>query len=141
MGFGRFVKHVLLPWTMYVDTVKNMRDEGSVVKGYKKTIKETYCEDMPITSHIYKAGKNDGKVAGYNEASQKYEEKLLKQADEFINQKKVFETERGAYEKLLDAYEKEINTLEQKVDKTEAENAYLQALLIRDRKLRRIASA
>ena len=37
---------------MYIDTVKNMIDEGSVIKGYKKTVKETCCEDMPITSHI-----------------------------------------------------------------------------------------
>lgn len=141
MGFGRFVKHVLMPGTIYVDIVRNTIDEGSVVEGYKKTIKEMYCEDMPITSHFYKAGKYDGKVDGYNEASQEYEEKLLKQADEFLNQKKVFEAERGAYETLLNEYEKEIYALEQKVDKTEAENAYLQALLIRDRKLRKIESA
>lgn len=54
MGFGWFVKHVLLPLTMYVDTVKNMIDEDSVVEGYKKTVKEFYCEDMPVTIHIYK---------------------------------------------------------------------------------------
>lgn len=53
MGFGRFVKHVLMPGTVYVDAVKNMIDEGSVVEGYKRTVKETYCEDIPITSHIY----------------------------------------------------------------------------------------
>lgn len=141
MGFGRFVKHVLVPGSVYNDIAKNTIYEGSVVGGFKRTLKEHYCEDMPITSHIYKAGKYDGKVEGYNEASKEYVEKLLKQADEFINQKKVFEKERDVYEALLDEYEKEIDALEQKVDKTEAENAYLQALLIRDRKLRKIASA
>lgn len=88
---------------------------------------------------FYQAGKYDGKVEGYEEASDEYEEKLLKQADEFLKQKQIFESERDAYEALLDEYETEIDDLSEKLDRTEAENEYLQQLLLRDRKLRRMA--
>ena len=35
MGLGRFIKHVLVPGTITMDFVKNMIDEGDIVKGYK----------------------------------------------------------------------------------------------------------
>lgn len=38
MGLGRFIKHVLVPGTITMDFVKNMIDEGDIVKGYKKSI-------------------------------------------------------------------------------------------------------
>lgn len=123
-----------------IDTVRNMVEERSMIKGVKRTAKEDWCEDNPITSRIYQAGKSDGKVEGYQEASDAYEDKLLKQADEFLNQKQIFESEREAYEALLDEYEAEINALAEKLDKTEAEKEYLQQLLLRDRKLRDMAS-
>lgn len=122
-----------------IDTVKNMVEEGSVIEGIKRTAKEDLCEDNPITSRVYQAGRYDGKVEGYEEASDEYEEKLLKQADEFLRQKKIYERERAAYEELLDEYEVEIDALSEKVNRTEAENEYLQQLLLRDRKLRRMA--
>ena len=122
-----------------IDTVKNMVEEGSVIEGVKKTVKEDWCEDNPITSRVYQAGKYDGKVEGYEEASHEYEEKLLKKADECLKQKQIFESERDAYEALLNEYETEIDALSEKLDRTEAENEYLQQLLLRDRKLRRMA--
>ena len=136
MGFGRFVKHVLIPGSNTVDMVKNMVDEGSVVEGYKKSIKQEFTEDNPLTSPIYKMGKFDGKKEGYTEASDEYEIKLLQQADEFLKQKKIFEEERDAYEKLLDEYESAIDELESKASRTEEENAYLQELLSRERRLK-----
>ncbi len=90
-----------------IDTIKNIADEGSLIEGVKRTVKEDYCEDNPITSTIYKSGKYDGRKEGYAEAS--------------------------------DEYEKEIAELSGKVNKTEAENEYLQQLLLKDRKLRKMA--
>lgn len=120
------------------DTVKNMVEEGSVIGGIKRTAKEDICEDNPITSRIYQTGKYDGQVEGYEKASNEYEEKLLKQADEFLKQKKIYENEREAYFNLLDEYEAEINSLSEKIKRTEGENEYLQQLLLRERKLRRM---
>ena len=121
-----------------VDTVRNIVDESSVIGGIKRTIKEDYSEDNLLTSAIYESGKYDGKKEGYREASNEYEVKLLEQADRFLEQKKIFENERGEYEKLLDTYETEINSLTEKVNRNEAENAYLQQLLLRDGELRKM---
>lgn len=65
--------------------------------------------------------------------------KLLEQADQFLAQSQSFERERDAYEALLDEYEAEIQKLTNKVNRTEAENEYLQNLLLRERQLLKIA--
>lgn len=124
-----------------IDTVKNIVDEGSVVDGIKRTVKEDVCEDNPVGKAIYEAGNYDGKIEGYNQASAEYEKKLLEQADLFLQQKKIYEDERDKYEELLDEYEEEIEKLEAKINKTQAEKEYLQELLLRDRKLRKLQSA
>lgn len=138
MGVGRFIKHVLIPSTYSIDMIKNMVDEGSIKEGLKRTIKENYTEDNPLTSAIYKSGKYDGKTEGYAEASEEYEKKLLDQADEFLSQTKIYEEEREKYEMLLDDYEVEIEALFEKTNKTELENEYLKQLLLRERKLRKM---
>jgi hypothetical protein len=117
-----------------------MAKERSVVEGFKRTVREDLCEDNPITSRVYQAGRYDGKVEGYEEASDEYESKLLKQADEFLKQQEIFDSERDAYEQLLDDYDAEINAFSEKLDRTEAENEYLQQLLLRDRESRKMAS-
>lgn len=122
-----------------IDTIKNIAGEGSLVEGVKRTVKEDFCEDNPLTRVIYKSGKYDGKIEGYDEASDEYEKKLLALADDFLKQSRIFESEKDAYEQLLDEYEKEIDELSEKVNRTEAENEYLQKLLLRDRKLRKMA--
>lgn len=124
-----------------IDTVRNIVEEGSIVDGYKKTLKEDICEDFPLTKAIYDVGTYDGAKTGYVQASAEYERKLLQQADKFLEQKKIYETERAKYEQLLDEYEAEIEKLESKVEKTEVEKAYLQELLLRERQLRKLVSA
>lgn len=136
MGLARFIKHILLPQTYPFDIVENMKKENDVVKGIKKTIKDDFTEDNPLTSVVYKAGKYDGKKEGYTEAAGEYEKKLLDQADKFITQKKIYENEMDQYESLLDEYEAAIVNLTEKVDRTTAENELLQELLLKDRKLR-----
>ena len=115
-------------------------DTGSLVEGVKRTVKEDCCEDNPITSVIYKSGKYEGKIEGYEEAPDEYEKKLLNQADEFLKKSHIFEGEKNADEQLLDEYEKKICELSEKINRTEVENKYLQQLLLRERKLRKIAS-
>ena len=123
-----------------IDTTKNVVDEGNLIEGLKRTAKEDYCEDNPLTKVIYESGKYDAKIEGYAEASEEYENKLLKQADELLKQTRIFESEKNSYEILLDEYEKEIYKLEEKINRTETENEYLQQLLLRERRLRKMAS-
>ena len=124
-----------------IDTIGNIIDEGSVVDGFKRTLKEDVCEDDPIGKAIYNIGKYDGKKSGYVKASEEYEKKLLEQADLFLKQKKIYEKEREQYEALLNEYEDEIERLEAKINKTEVEKEYLRELLIKDRQLRKLMSA
>lgn len=121
-----------------IDTLKNIVDEGAVVDGVKRTIKEDFCEDNPIGKVIYTIGEYDGQKSGYIQASTEYEEKLLKQADSFLEQQKVYESEKEKYEALLDEYEFEIERLKSKVSKTEEEQIYLQKLLHKENKLRKL---
>lgn len=139
MGIGRFL------WRStgvgrIIDTVKNVAEEGSIVDGVKRTVKEDICEDSLFGSCVYKTGIYDGKKEGYIQASAEYEKKLLEQADLFLNQKKDYKIEREKYEQLLDEYEKEIEQLEKKLNKSEKEKEYLQKLLLRERKLRKLTS-
>lgn len=137
MGFKRFIKRQV-PLLRTIDTVKNIVDEGSLVRGVKRTVKEDYCEDNPVTSAVYRAGKYDGKAEGYVEASEVYEAKLLDQAQKFLEQKELAKDQIDAYKNLLNDYEQMIDELSEKVDRTEEENAYLQQLLIVERQLKKL---
>ncbi|HAT4244898.1 TPA: hypothetical protein I9059_000025 [Clostridium perfringens] len=64
MGFKRFLKKSLIPGYELKSIVENVVTFG-VVDGLKEEFKETYLEDMPGISHVYNAGKYDGKKEGY----------------------------------------------------------------------------
>ena len=138
MGFIRFLMKQTIPGYSTVNTIKNIVDEGGVSGGLKRTLKEDFCEDNPITSTFYKIGKNDGKQEGYVEASKVYELKLRSLTEMFLNQKKVYDNQVGDYEMLLNDYEALIDELQQKYNRTQEENEYLNLLLINERNLRRI---
>jgi hypothetical protein len=140
MGLKRWAKHLLFPNTFMTDMTKNMTDEG-IVEGTKKSLKQEFCEDNPVTALIYKVGKSDGKVEGYAEASDVYEKKLFEQADLFLQEKKDFEKERGEYEALLDAYDKKINELQNNAEKTQTEKDLLQQLLLKERELKNMCES
>lgn len=124
-----------------IDTIRNVVDEGSVVDGVKRTVKEDLTEDNLIGKAIYDSGKHDGKKEGYVEASYEYEKKMIAQADEFLKQTRDFERERNEYEALLEEYEREIDELESKVNKTQVESQILQQLILRERSLKKLAGA
>ena len=93
MGLGRMI------WRStgigaIIDTTKNIINEGSLTKGIKRTLKEDFCEDYPVTKMVYELGECDGKVKGYEKALDEYESKLLKQADEFLKQTCILENQK-----------------------------------------------
>ena len=138
MGFIRFLMKQTIPGYSTVNTIKNIVDEGGVSGGVKRTLKEDFCEDNPITSTFYKIGKNDGKQEGYVEASKVYELKLRSLTEMFLNKKKVYDNQVADYEMLLNDYEALIDELQQKYNRTQEENEYLNLLLINERNLRKI---
>ena len=76
------------------DAAKKQKDSG---KSYgdclKQSIKETVCEDMPGTSHIYRTGHKDGKVEGTIEQAQRDKRKM-----EAMNE--AHEADRRRWEKI-----------------------------------------
>lgn len=140
MGVKRLLIHTLLPESRVVDGIKNIKSEGGIIEGYKKSINDE-IEDIKAVSPGYKLGVFDGKKEGYSEASDVYEKKLMEQADLFLNQIKDYKKVQDEYDKLLDEYEKEIQFLTEKNNKTEKEKEYLQELLDRERKLKRLKAS
>ncbi|MGV1065398.1 hypothetical protein [Clostridium perfringens] len=137
MGFKRFLKKSLIPGYELKSIVENVVTFG-VVDGLKEEFKETYLEDMPGISHVYNAGKYDGKKEGYEKASNEYEKKLIKQADEFLKQEKVFEIDRARYEQLIDEYEIYIDNMMNKSNMSNEEKDYMNQIMVIERKLKQL---
>ncbi|NGU53884.1 hypothetical protein G6Z29_11560 [Clostridium perfringens] len=137
MGFKRFLKKSLIPGYELKSIVENVVTFG-VVDGLKEEFKETYLEDMPGISHVYNAGKQDGKKEGYEKASNEYEKKLIKQADEFLKQEKVFEIDRARYEQLIDDYEIYIEEMMKKSNMSNEEKDYMNQIMVIERKLKQL---
>ena len=93
---------------------------------------------MPGISHVYNAGKYDGKKEGYEKASNEYEKKLIKQADEFLKQEKVFEIDRARYEQLIDDYEIYIEEMMKKSNMSNEEKDYMNQIMVIERKLKQL---
>ena len=139
MGFKRFLKKSFIPGYRLKNVVENVVTFG-VVDGLKEEFKETYLEDMPGTSHIYNAGKYEGKKEGYVKASNEYENKFIKQANEFLNQTKDITNQRDEYEQLLDDYGKYIDEMMQKDNLSEKEKDNMNQMMITERKLRGLST-
>ncbi len=137
MGFKRFLKKSLIPGYELKSIVENVVTFG-VVDGLKEEFKETYLEDMPGISHVYNAGKYDGKKEGYEKASNEYEKKLIKQANEFLKQEKVFEIDRARYEQLIDDYEIYIEEMMKKSNMSNEEKDYMNQIMVIERKLKQL---
>ena len=137
MGLLRLLKRTS-PNVLFHDLVKTTIEEKSLLKAYKRIIVETCCEDNPITSAIYKAGKRSGFKEGYECASNEYQQKLLQQADEFLAQKKILKENEEKYNALLDECEKEIERLKNENSKTKQECEYLKLLLKKQKKLKKM---
>ncbi len=137
MGLKRWLyRKVLGGWTS--DAIQNVFEERNLKQGILRTVKEDIAEDNPVTSAIYKMGKYDGTIDGYNDASKEYEIKLLKQADEFLNKEKDYLIERDNYESLLDECAAEIERLTNLAEKSEEDKAILGNLITKEAALRNL---
>ena len=101
MGGGMFTGHV-------VDALKKKNDTGKpFMDCLKESIGETIKEDMPGTSHLYQAGKCDGKIEGTGEQAQRDERKFQEIHNGHELDRKKWNEEKQQYEGLLDEIEKE----------------------------------
>lgn len=117
MSVYKFLKKVLIAATvpgatsMYV--VKQVSEHG-VAGACKEEIKET-----PVINLVYKMGKDDGKYEGkkegYEQASNKYEKKLLAQAKEFKKQQQNLKNNSDTKDALMKEYEAYIQEQEKAI--------------------------
>lgn len=135
MSFSRFLKMALIPGYNLFDITKKILERG-FTGGIKEKLQEE-MEDIPVISHVYNAGKYQGKKDGYNEASHVYEDKLLKQAEVFLAQTKDFESQKQDFEQLIDDYEKYIDEMSARDDLSVVENEYLHRIMLMERKLKK----
>lgn len=139
MGFKRFVKKSFVPFYNTRDMIDKVQTYG-FIEGIKEKLREDFLEDTPGISHIYNAGRYDGKIDGYVKASREYEQKLLDQAADFLNQKEVFEDQKQQYEHLLQAYEAYIDEMSAKEHLTNEEQNVLNQIMITERALSKLVS-
>ncbi len=118
MGFKRFLKKggllgLGVPGHL-IDAYKKQKETGkSYTDCLEDSVKETVCEDLPITSHLYSVGKKDGRKQGTAEQAKRDEKKI-----EVIN--KQHEEDRENWEKQDQQKDKLIDDLsEQKFGKSE----------------------
>ena len=64
-----------------IDALQKKKETGKSFNDcLKQSVKETFTEDLPGTSHIYNMGKKDGRVQGIVEQT-KRDERKMKQID------------------------------------------------------------
>ena len=80
MGFKRLIKKGLLGGAggmiegHIFDAIQKKKETGkSFRECLNESVKETFTEDMPGTSHVYQMGKNDGRKQGTEEQAKRDE--------------------------------------------------------------------
>lgn len=137
VGFKRFMKKSFVPFYNTKDMVDKIQTYG-FIDGIKEKMREDFLEDTPGISHIYNAGRYDGKIEGYVKASHEYEQKLLNQAETFLNQKEIFQDQKQQYEDLLQEYEAYIEKMSTKEHLTNEEQKTLNQIMITERALSKL---
>lgn len=70
---------------------KTRKNKKSFRKNLEASVKETFTEDLPGTSHIYNAGKFDGKKEGTVEQAMRDEKKMQELKDTHSQEKEEWE--------------------------------------------------
>lgn len=120
---GRGLSQVLVGWMPLVGNAINT----ATAAGLTEAVGWAAVTHFAQTNAMDKAKFSiEGMRAGYEAASDEYEEKLRKQAEEFIKQEKVTKEQMGEYNKLLNDYEEYIRKLEEENERLKAENVKLE---------------
>lgn len=80
MGLKRFIKKGLSGGFVtghLMDAVQKKENSGKpFLVCLEETVKETFAEDLPGTSHLYKLGEKDGRVKGTVEQAKRDKKKI-----------------------------------------------------------------
>ena len=115
MGFKRLIKKGLLGGAggmiegHIFDAIQKKKETGkSFRECLSESVKETFTEDFPGTSHVYQMGKTDGRKQGTAEQAKRDETKMKQMREDHERDRKRWNEEKQAYEDLLDETENKL---------------------------------
>ena len=105
MGFKRLIKKGLLGGMIeghIFDAIQKKKETGkSFRECLSESVKETFTEDMPGTSHVYQMGKTDGTI----EQAKRDEKKMQKMQEDHERDRQEWERIDKEKDELLDEME------------------------------------
>lgn len=107
MGIKRLFKKTFIGGGMLqghiIDALQKKRETGKSFRDcLEQSVKETFTEDLPGTSHIYDMGKKDGRVQGTIEQAKRDEIKIKKMHEEHDKDRKHWQEIDRKKDELLD---------------------------------------
>ena len=113
MGFKRLMKKSFLGGGggmiegHIFDAIQKKKETGkSFRECLSESVKETFTEDMPGTSHIYQMGKTDGRNLGTIEQAKRDEKKMQKMQEDHERDRQEWERIDKEKDELFDEMEK-----------------------------------
>lgn len=113
MGFKRLVKKNLLGGGIIqghiFDAIQKKRETGKSFRDcLEQSVKETFTEDMPGTSHLYNLGRKDGRVQGTVEQAARDKKKMQKQHEQHEKDRKKWNEIDKQKDDLIDDLSREL---------------------------------
>lgn len=93
-----------------IDAIQKKKETGkSFRECLEESIKETFTEDLPVTSHIYNIGRKDGRVQGTIEQAERDEKKIKEIHEKHESDRKRWLEISRKKDELLDEIEKKFD--------------------------------
>lgn len=115
MGLKRLIKKGLLGGAggmiegHIIDAIQKKKKTGkSFRECLNESVKETFTEDLPGTSHVYQMGKKDGRKQGTTEQAKRDEIKIQKIRKDHERDRQKWEQIDKEKDELIDEMEKNL---------------------------------
>lgn len=96
LGGGMIQGHI-------IDAIQKKKETGkSFRECLEESVKETFTEDLPGTSHVYNMGRKDGRVQGTIEQAKRDEVKMKQMQEKHDNDRKHWQEIDRKKDELLD---------------------------------------
>ena len=92
-----------------IDALEKKKQTGKSFRDcLEESVKETFTEDLPGTSHVYQMGKTDGRKQGTVEQAKRDEKKIKKMREDHERDRREWERIDKEKDELLDEMEKNL---------------------------------
>ena len=113
MGFKRLIKKSFLGGNIIqghiIDALEKKKQTGKSFRDcLEESVKETFTEDLPGTSHVYQMGKTDGRKQGTEEQAKRDEKKMQKMQEDHELDRQEWKRIDKEKDELIDKMEKNL---------------------------------